>query len=146
MTRARGRRARSAARRAPHAAAALAASVVALALAPAPARADLEDDYLLQCAGCHGADGAGVPGKVPSLRGLGALLERPGGREYLVRVPGVAQAALPDERLAALLGFVLERFAGARPAPPYGADEVGRLRALPLRDPERARAEIVARP
>jgi len=56
-------------------------------------------DYAVTCQGCHRADGAGTPGTVPALAGsVGKFLRVPGGREFLVRVPGVAQAPLDDTR------------------------------------------------
>ena len=91
-------------------------------------------DYALQCRGCHGADGTGVPGHVPSLLGVAALLETPAGRARLLSVPGVRQSSLSDERLAALLEWVAVRFAppanapGSAPAPPVlTGEEVARL-------------------
>jgi mono/diheme cytochrome c family protein len=105
----------------------LLAAFVAGAAAAAPAP---ETDYALQCRGCHGPDGAGVPGRVPGLAGVSALLATPEGRARLLAVPGVRQASLTDERLAALLGWVAERFAppGSAPPPALDAGEVGRLR------------------
>ena len=105
-------------------------------------------DYALNCQGCHRADGAATPGSVPALAGsVGRFLCVPGGREYLVRVPGVAQAPLDDARTAAVLDWVLERF-GHDDLPaefaPYTADEVGRLRRSPLTDVERVRRELLA--
>jgi hypothetical protein len=98
--------------------------------AAAGAAASPETDYALQCRGCHGAAGAGVPGRVPGLAGVAALLETPAGRARLLAVPGVRQASLSDERLAALLVFVAERFAppGSDGAGALDAAEVGRLR------------------
>ena len=59
-------------------------------------------DYTLNCEGCHRADGTGTPGSVPALRdSVARFLAAPGGREYLARVPGVAQAPLEDAALAA---------------------------------------------
>ena len=84
------------------------------------------EDYLLHCSGCHQADGAGVPGVVPPLSGLAPFLATPAGRAYLVRVPGVAQAPLDDERLAALLNWVMREMSGAQPSPAYDAREVAR--------------------
>ena len=80
-------------------------------------------DYVLSCAGCHKLDGTGSA-RVPSLRDTGAVLARAGGREYLLRVPGAAQAPLSDARLAAVLNFVVTEFGGATPEPPFSADEV----------------------
>jgi len=104
-------------------------------------------DYALNCQGCHRADGAGTPGSVPALAGsVGKFLRVPGGREYLVRVPGVAQAPLDDAATAAVLNWILARFgAGDTPADfsPYTAAEVGGLRRNPLTDVERVRRELL---
>ena len=109
-------------------------------------------DYAVTCQGCHRADGTGTPGTVPALAGsVGKFLRVPGGREFLVRVPGVAQAPLDDVALAAVLNWMLERF-GRDGVPegfvPYAAAEVGRLRRRPLTDvvgPRRALLEAIER-
>jgi cytochrome c553 len=101
-----------------------------------------EHDYILNCSGCHRIDGVGSRA-VPSLQAMPELSGKPGAREYWVRVPGAAQAPLSDERLAALMNWLVERFTGKRPAPEYTADEAGRLRSKPLRDPVRRRSEIL---
>jgi mono/diheme cytochrome c family protein len=68
-------------------------------------------DYDLNCRGCHRADGSGTDGAVPALAGsVARFLSVPGGREYLTRVPGVAQSVLDDAALAALLNWLLLRF------------------------------------
>jgi len=103
---------------------------------------DIANDYALSCAGCHGFDGNGSS-SVPSLRTIGRYLASDEGRDYLVRVPGVAQAPLDDARLARLLNWVLERYADATPAP-FTAVEIGVLRGSPLLDPLAARREIEA--
>jgi mono/diheme cytochrome c family protein len=118
-----------------------------LAAAPAWAMGGPELAYTLECAGCHRADGAGTPGSVPQLRDTVArFLTIPGGREYLSRVPGVAQAPLDDAELAGVLNWMVERFDRAHvPAgfAPYTAAEVGRLRRQPLVDVEGARKRLV---
>jgi mono/diheme cytochrome c family protein len=100
------------------------------------------EGYQLHCSGCHGPDARGVPGVSPTLHGIGSLLDREGGRAYLVRVPGVAQAPVSDAALAVLLNWLLETYSGAAPSPPYRAAEVGALREDPLRDPLAARAAL----
>ena len=111
---------------------ALATLLVCLVAGAAAAQSLPETDYILQCRGCHGPEGAGVPGHVPSLAGIAGLLATPAGRARLLAVPGVRQSSLSDARLAALLGWAGLRFApaGATPAfRPLTADEVARLRA-----------------
>ena len=113
---------------------------------PAVATSGAALDYALNCQGCHRADGTGTPGTVPALAGsVAKFLTVPGGREYLSRVPGAAQAPLDDAALAAVLNWMLDRFDRADvPADfrPYTADEVGRLRTDPLTDVTTRRALI----
>jgi mono/diheme cytochrome c family protein len=106
-----------------------------LLVAP-PAGADSyeEHDYILNCSGCHRIDGTGSR-TVPSLLAMPELNGKPGAREYWVRVPGAAQAPLSDARLAALMNWLVQRFTAEQPEPEYTAEEVGRLRSNPLRDP-----------
>lgn len=125
--------------------AALAAFVCMAAALPARADSLVEHDYILNCAGCHRMDGSGSSA-VPALSAMRELAGRPGARAYWIRVPGAAQAPLSDERLAALMSWLVERFAGAAPEPPYTAAEVERLRRTPLRDPIAKRKEIMSRP
>lgn len=120
----------------------VAACVLGLA-ATAEAEGYEEHDYLLSCSGCHRADGTGSR-LVPSLRDMRALVRVPGAREYWVQVPGAAQAPLSDARLAALLNWLVERFAGEAPSPRYTAREVARLRRTPLRDPIAKRRALLA--
>jgi mono/diheme cytochrome c family protein len=120
------------------------AALLALLLT-APAQAGevpVREDYLLHCSACHGPEGTGTPGVTPSLAETGELARRPGGREYLVRVPGVAQAPLSDARLARLLNWTVERYGGRPAEPPFTAEEVAHLRQRPLRDPAAARRAL----
>jgi mono/diheme cytochrome c family protein len=118
-----------------------------LAAATASAVDGPELDYAVTCQGCHRADGSGTPGTVPALAGsVGRFARVAGGREFLARVPGVAQAPLDDAALAAVLNWVLRRFGGADVPgsfAPYTADEVGALRRRPLTDVERTRRELL---
>jgi mono/diheme cytochrome c family protein len=105
--------------------------------------------YMLHCQGCHLADGSGRPGEVPSLAGtLAAFLAVPGGRAFLVQVPGSASSPLSDAELAAVLNWMVAAFAPAQAAAgaaAYDAAEVARHRATPLVDVAGARAELVRR-
>ena len=108
--------------------------------APAPGVANETlalQHYMLQCQGCHRPDGTGTLTTAPPMTGMVArFLAVPGGREYLVRVPGVATAVLTDAQLAELLNWTLYRFDAANVPTsfqPYTATEVGALRRHPLR-------------
>ena len=96
----------------------LALTTAAFLLMGLPAGADSyeEHDYILNCSGCHRMDGSGSS-VVPSFQRMPELNGKPGAREYWIQVPGAAQAPLSDARLAALMNWLVERFAGKRPDP-----------------------------
>ena len=123
--------------------AALLGGVLVTATASADPLPAVALDYALQCQGCHLANGRGG-GDIPSLHGVGRLAGVPGGREYLARVPGVTNASIDDERLAALLNWVLVRWS-ADVLPPdfarYRAEEIAAWRQ-PLPDPKATRAGL----
>ena len=94
-------------------------------------------DWMLNCQGCHLASGEGAPGIVPPIKGFAArFLGVSGGREFLIRVPGVATSPLSDTQVARLINWMLVEF-DAQHLPkdfvPFTAEEVSRLRAQPLR-------------
>jgi mono/diheme cytochrome c family protein len=89
--------------------------------------------YVQFCSGCHLPDGSGSPAfGVPSMRGLlGQFLQVPGGREFIVQVPGVMNSALSDADIANLMNWLLPVVsAPTLPAKfqPYTAQEIARLR------------------
>ncbi len=80
---------------------------------------------------------------------MAKFLRVPGGREYLIRVPGVAASPLQNEDLAEVVNWMLWRFDEVNvPADfqPYSAAEVGRLRLKPLRlEASQMRGELLQR-
>jgi hypothetical protein len=105
-------------------------------------------NYMLHCQGCHGADGVGeLPNKVPPLlNSLGYFLQVPGGRAFLIQVPGVSQTPLGDQEIADLMNFVLRRYSESQLPDsfrPYSAKEVGAFRQEP-QDVLSMREELVA--
>jgi len=94
-------------------------------------------NWTLNCQGCHRLDGSGSDSTAPGIaRTVAKFLWVPGGREYLVRVPGVATSPLSDAELAEVMNWMLWRFDREHlPAAfaPFTAAEVGRLRTRPLR-------------
>jgi mono/diheme cytochrome c family protein len=111
------------------------------------ATADPHADYMLHCQGCHGPDGSGAPGAVPDFNGrVAQFLFVPGGREYLIRVPGVSQSELSDARVAAVLNWIVAEFdgaGGAADSAPFSAAEVARHRKPPLTDVDAVRADLL---
>lgn len=106
-------------------------------------------NYMLNCQGCHLAAGQGAEGVVPRMNNyVGNFLRVPGGREFLVQVPGSANAAIDDAALAELLNWILVTMSADELPDPwqrYTAQEVGALRATPLREVEAVRARLVQR-
>ncbi len=92
--------------------------------------------WMLQCQGCHRADGTGTGDEVPAIAGqVSRFLHVEGGREFLVRVPGVASAPLGDADLAALVNWMLVEFdPGHLPESftPYEPAEIAALRTRPF--------------
>ena len=104
-------------------------------------------NYMLHCQGCHLPATEGMQGRVPPMKDfVGWFLHSEEGREFLIRVPGVAQSALDDEELAELMNWILRNHS-ARQLPsdfrPFSAGEVGRLRGIPEPDPQAARQRIL---
>ncbi len=104
--------------------------------------------YMLNCQGCHLHNGAGsLNGEVPEMKGyVGNFLKVPGGREYLVRVPGSANAPLSDEHLANLLNWILLTIGGESTPEdftPYTGDEIRALRTTSLTNVVALRAALV---
>lgn len=104
-----------------------------------------EHDFILNCTGCHQVTGSGSA-TVPSLHDMTELANKAGARAYFIRVPGVSHAPLSNERLAALMNWVLKRFTGKAPKPHYTAKEVSELRKRPFFDPFAERAKLSSVP
>jgi mono/diheme cytochrome c family protein len=102
--------------------------------------------YVLHCAGCHGQDGSGSPSaRVPDMRQVGRFLRVPGGREFLIQVPGVMGSGLDDVQVAQVSNWVLANLAAdSVPTPyrPYEAAEIARLRRQALVDVGARRAAL----
>jgi mono/diheme cytochrome c family protein len=114
-----------------------------------PESADVAQNYVLFCAGCHGPNGQGAPGKVPALAGrLGKFLTVEGGRSFLLQVPGVRNSQLSSAAVAAVMNQCVERFATADEAQgfvPYRANEVDAARREPLLAMRVRRTELLQR-
>ena len=70
-----------------------------------------------------------------------------GGREFLVRVPGVSGSLVNYAELAEVLNWILYEFSPdnlPRNFEPYDAEEVGRYRQDPLVDVEHAKDRLLS--
>ena len=102
--------------------------------------------YLLHCSGCHLEDGSGDPPIIPDLRyDLGKLLDSSEGRSYTIRVPGVTDAPIPAEEMAALMNWLVGYLYPERTDfEPFTAEEIVEGRENPLYDPLKFRIELMA--
>ena len=107
----------------------------------------VQANYMLNCMGCHLADGSGAAGKVPSVRDSLVILSRSSaGRRYLVQVPGASQSPLSDLELAQVLSWMVRNLS-AQAVPPdftdFTAAEVASYRSYPLVDVRDTRARLL---
>jgi mono/diheme cytochrome c family protein len=104
-------------------------------------------NYMLNCMGCHIADGSGAPGKVPSFRNtLVPFAQTPAGRRYLVQVPGASQSILTDRELAELLNWMMRSLSDVTVTSgvqDFTAAEVTSYRSERLKDPAATRARLL---
>lgn len=106
-----------------------------------------EQNYFLHCMGCHGETGAGLEGQVPDLRkDLPRLAAMPGGRAYLLRVPGVTQSSLDPEQLAEVMNYTVRTFGGkgVTGLAPFTTAEVAAARGDPLLEVTATRANLLS--
>lgn len=132
-------------------------ALLAMALLPSRGHAlerpesatNVAQNYLLFCGGCHGDAGRGVPHKVPALAGkIGRFLRVDGGREFLIRVPGVANSQLSAAATAAVMNLCLEKFttpAERAGVTPYTAADIASARRQPMLEVERVRHALLTR-
>jgi hypothetical protein len=110
------------------------------------ARAKLH--YQLHCMGCHGEDGKGLEGQVPSLQGtLSRISSAPSGRDYVLRVPGVTQSLLTPAEIAEVLNWAILQFsdsAASKQVKPFTAAEVASARSQPLLEISNIRAKVLS--
>jgi hypothetical protein len=104
-------------------------------------------NFQLHCMGCHLADGSGQSGRVPSVRRSLVLFSASSeGREYVIRVPGVAQSPLSDEDTAALLNWMARNLSDLKvPADfaDYSPAEIQRWRGRPFAKVKAIRARLM---
>jgi hypothetical protein len=104
-------------------------------------------NYQINCMGCHLGDGSGQMGRVPSIRRSLVLFSASReGRDFIVRVPGVAQSPLSDADTAALLNWMARNLSDLKVPPDfadYSEAEVQSLRHRPLARVSEVRARLL---
>ena len=79
---------------------------------------------------------------------VGYFLHVEGGREFIVQVPGAANAPIGDSELADLMNWLLVNFSGTQLPEnfvPYTESEIGFLRKSPLIDINARRSTLIER-
>ncbi len=101
--------------------------------------------YALNCSGCHGWDARGMPPQIPDLRAsLPVLLASAAGRDYALRVPGVAMSIAGQQQVQTILNWMLTALIpGGAQFTPFTLAEVAIARRSPLTDPMPARALLL---
>jgi hypothetical protein len=126
----------------------LSVAVFVALVSGARAETPLQTLYTLNCSGCHGTEGLGVPEVgIPNLNDAGRFVGTKLGREYLIQVPGLSQSRLDDATAARLLNWILHKFSANRlPADftPYTAEEVTHYRSDKASDAKTRRDAILA--
>lgn len=104
-------------------------------------------NYQMFCQGCHVADGSGHK-SVPQLKGfMHKFMATQQGREYLIRVPGAANAALDDEQLTEVLNWMLRQFGDSSNGlswRPFAVSEIRKYRQQPLNETIKYREAVIA--
>ncbi|MDA5195050.1 c-type cytochrome [Govanella unica] len=106
--------------------------------------------WALNCQGCHGPDAKGFSNATPNMAGeVARFLSIPGGRDYLLRVPGVSTSPLNDRDLAELINWMLPHFDPThmpKDFKPFTAEEIKKQRTRPLRtEASRTRADLITK-
>ena len=104
-------------------------------------------NYQIHCQGCHLPDALGFPGKVPRMNNfVGYFLHSQEGREFLVRVPGVASSRMSDADITEMMNWLLRTYSAAQLPDnfkPFTVDEVAALRQNQEMNPEATRDRIL---
>jgi hypothetical protein len=106
-------------------------------------------NYTIHCQGCHLADASGLDGEVPRMNSfVGYFLHSKEGREFVIRVPGVATSSLEDDELTEMMNWLLLNFSAQElpdPFVPFSTEEVAALRPKREEQPQKTRIRILQR-
>ena len=106
-------------------------------------------NYTIHCQGCHLADASGLDGEVPRMNNfVGYFLHSREGREFVIRVPGVATSSLADDELTEMMNWLLLTFSAQElpdPFVPFSTEEVAALRPHLEEQPHITRLRILQR-
>lgn len=105
---------------------------------------DAKGNYMLQCQGCHKANGEGILGSVPNFHVSGSqILKIAEGREFFIRVPGSAYSPLSDQELTDVLNYIIEDIIAQKTIAKYTLEEVSLHRTRRLVNVAETRQRII---
>lgn len=106
-------------------------------------------NYMIHCQGCHLPEAVGFAGKVPRMKDfVGYFLHSKEGREFVIRVPGVATSSLPDDKLTEMMNWLLLTYSSEQlpePFVPFSVAEVAALRPDLETNPAKTRMRVLER-
>jgi mono/diheme cytochrome c family protein len=106
-------------------------------------------NYMIHCQGCHLPEAVGFAGKVPRMKDfVGYFLHSKEGREFVIRVPGVATSSLADDELTEMMNWLLLTYSAdqlPKPFVPFSTEEVAALRPDLEANPEKTRMRILGK-
>ena len=104
-------------------------------------------NYMIHCQGCHLPEAVGFAGQVPRMKDfVGYFLHSDEGREFVIRVPGVATSSLSDDALTEMMNWLLLTYSAEqlpKPFIPFSTEEVAALRPDLEANPEKTRMRIL---
>ena len=105
-------------------------------------------NYALHCSGCHGLEGAGLAhAGIPPFPGfIDKFFSDEQGRLYIMHVPGVISAGLPNDELAEVVNYIVDRWGEPEAeVEHFTTEEVARLRSQKVADVVQLRRRIARR-
>lgn len=104
--------------------------------------------YMLQCQGCHKANGTGIENSIPDMGEHGIeMLSSERGRKFFVVVPGSSQSPLSDQHLADVLNYItteiLSSESSGRVVRLFDTSEISKYRSIKMKDVAKERELIV---
>ncbi|WP_332930998.1 c-type cytochrome [Alteromonas sp. 14N.309.X.WAT.G.H12] len=105
-----------------------------------------QTDYMLQCQGCHQANGTGMAPQTPNFHEYGNdFMHMPEGRQYWISVPGAANSPLTDGELANVLNYIATDIVKVKNHTLFTADEVQAHRGKKMTNVYAVRRQLAAK-
>ncbi|WP_353301528.1 c-type cytochrome [Sessilibacter corallicola] len=101
-------------------------------------------NYLLNCQGCHSADGKGSAGGAPDMTLYGKeFLQSAPGRRFFIQVPGSSNSSLSNLELADVLNFIASELIQYNEAIQFTETEVEQYRGTKISNVVETRNQLI---